>query len=66
MNMLNLSSNFLSEAKDLNELTLIENKSKIYIIHILLIEIFNKESKEIINPNNKTILIFFKMIIESK
>jgi hypothetical protein len=51
---------FFSETKDLNELTLIENKRKIYILLILLIEIFNKESKEIINSNNKIVLIFTK------
>jgi hypothetical protein len=33
MNMLDLSSNFLIEAKDLNELALIENKNKIYFFY---------------------------------
>jgi hypothetical protein len=45
MNMLNLNSKFLSKTKDLNELTLIENKNKIYLLLILLIEIINKENK---------------------
>jgi hypothetical protein len=34
-----------SEIKDLNELSLIENKNKIYLLFILLIGIINKESK---------------------
>jgi hypothetical protein len=45
MNILDLSSKFLSETKYFNELALIENKNKIYLLFILFIEIFNKESK---------------------
>jgi hypothetical protein len=55
----------LSEIKDLNELTLIENKNKNYFLLILLIKIINKEGKQIIN-SKKTFLIFCKMIIEPK
>jgi hypothetical protein len=43
--MLNLSLNFLSEEKDLNKLSLFKNKSKFYILLVLLIEIINEESK---------------------
>jgi hypothetical protein len=38
---------FLNKVKYLNELTLLENKNKIYLLFILLIKI-NKESKYII------------------
>jgi hypothetical protein len=41
--VLDLSSKILNETKDLNELTLIENKNKIYLLLILSIEIFNKK-----------------------
>jgi hypothetical protein len=37
MNMLDLSSESLNKEKDFNELTLVKNKNKIYLLIILLI-----------------------------
>jgi hypothetical protein len=37
--------NFLNEAKDFNELTLIKDKRKFYLLFILLIKIINKVNK---------------------
>jgi hypothetical protein len=45
MNILDLNSKFLNKTKNLNELTLIENKNKIYFLIILLVGIINKEIK---------------------
>jgi hypothetical protein len=40
-----LKFRFFSEIKDFNELSLIKNKNKIYLLFILFIGIINKESK---------------------
>jgi hypothetical protein len=42
MNTLDLSSNFLSETKNLNELSFIENKNKFSFLLALPIEIIKK------------------------
>jgi hypothetical protein len=43
--ILALSSKILSEIKDLNKLTSIENKNKFYLLFVLFIKIVNKENE---------------------
>jgi hypothetical protein len=50
-----LKLNFLNEVKDLNKIAVLKQKN--YLLFILPIKINNKESKHIINSNQKQFMV---------